>query len=386
METTSRRTDPPLSQALFQKPWAFDFFQAVRLLTLLDDRTKPVGGANPPSQEAVRFVVHRTLDFCASQIHSLKRPAAGRKGDPLEGSPDEDEDASEDAAGRDQDKSKPPRMSVNFMGLVGPKGVLPWHYHDAASGKANPLSRFLDLFQHRLISLFYRAWEKYRLPVGYELAHRPKAAEAGRRAASVHDRFTTCLLDTIGLGPAALRDRQSVPDLARLAYAGLLGQHPANAASLRGLLADYFQVPVEITQFKGQWFRIQAPSLSWLSGSGIHNQLGYGALAGNAVYNPQATFELALGPLSFSRFCAFLPGERACQALVDWTVFCAPSHLEFHVRLVLAAPDVPYCWLNGRTRLGLASWLKTEEFRHDPSDVVFRGQTPFDGQSHWRTS
>ena len=348
MEFTRGRTDPSVVEELFERPWSFDFFQAVRLLTLRDERALPVGGASPPSREAVRFLAHRSLKFSASQIQSLEPEPGG-----------------------------PPRMAVNFMGLVGPKGVLPWHYQDAASGDPNPLADFLDLFHHRLISLCYRAWAKYRLPVGYELAQQRDAE---------YDRFTSSLFNIMGLGSPKLRKRQTIPEVACLAYSGLIAQQPHNASSTRGLLADYFEVPVEITQFQGRWFRVPSASLSWLSGQGAHNQLGYGALAGDAVWNPQAAFLVSLGPLSFDRFLCFLPGEPACTALTEWTVFGTATHLEFDVQLILTAAEVPFCWLDGRVRLGLMSWLKTEEFTHHPADVVFRGHTPFDEQPTWSNS
>ena len=71
MEFTRGRTDPSVVEELFERPWSFDFFQAVRLLTLSDERALQVGGASPPSREAVRFLAHRSLNFSASQIQSL---------------------------------------------------------------------------------------------------------------------------------------------------------------------------------------------------------------------------------------------------------------------------------------------------------------------------
>ena len=93
-----------------------------------------------------------------------------------------------------------------------------------------------------MISLFYRAWEKYRFPVTYRLGD--------------EDRFTHHLLDLIGLGTPGLQDRQAVPDDALLHYVALLGEQSRSASALEAILRDYFEVPVEIEQFTGAWYRL----------------------------------------------------------------------------------------------------------------------------------
>src|SRR5688572_12230345 len=79
---------------LYAEPWAFDFFQAVRLLERLRTRAYEVGEAPAPSHEPVVFRSSPGLDFPASEIGGLK------PGDP-------------------------PEMVVNFFGLAGAQGPLP---------------------------------------------------------------------------------------------------------------------------------------------------------------------------------------------------------------------------------------------------------------------
>ena len=80
-------------------------------------------------------------------------------------------------------------MTVAFLGLTGTQGVLPFCYTEwmleRKAAKDDTLAAFLDLFNHRLVSLFYRAWEKHRPPVLYEARRRP------RPEARIHSR-TTC--------------------------------------------------------------------------------------------------------------------------------------------------------------------------------------------------
>ncbi len=180
-----------LDQRLFDVPFEFDFFQAVRLLHLILNDRVGVGRIAKPEDEPVRFKVRQSLEFAASSLHSL--------------SADTD----------------PPEMTVAFLGLTGIQGVLPHHYTEHILARAQSrdfaMAEFLDLFNHRILSLFYRAWEKHRLPVRLQLASARKEV----------DEFTQYLFDWIGMGPAGVRGRLKFVDQALLRNAVLLGQKPA---------------------------------------------------------------------------------------------------------------------------------------------------------------
>src|SRR5262249_18022143 len=144
----------------------------------------------------------------------------------------------------------PPRMTVAFMGLTGVQGALPHHYTEhilaRAQAKDFVMAEFFDLFNHRILSLFYRAWEKHRFPVRFQL---PAARHE-------KDAFTEYLFAWVGLGTTGLRDRMAVKDQALLRYGGLFGQNPPSAISLAGIVRDYFGVPVEIEEFIGAWYTL----------------------------------------------------------------------------------------------------------------------------------
>lgn len=207
---------PGLELEVRDSPTAFEFFQAVRALERLLPSRKPVGRFGDPGEEIVRFAVHPDLAFPASEIYSLNLPTG----------------------------AGPARMAVNFIGLTGPEGVLPYYYSQLVTERVRArdtaLRDFLDLFHHRIISLFYRAWEKYR----FEVAH-----ERDR-----HDLLTQHLKDLIGLGAEGLQERLGIRDEALLFYAGLLAPGQRSAAALQQLIADYFGVPVEVEQFVGGWY------------------------------------------------------------------------------------------------------------------------------------
>src|SRR5262249_44901034 len=155
--------------------------------------------------------------------------------------------------------------AVTFLGLTGPSGVLPRHYtelllrlqRDARGPERTALRAWLDLFNHRLIALFYRAWEKYRFYVAYE-----RGEYEGREP----DPFTRCVFSLVGLGLPALRNRLRVAvpegeggeareralaridDLALLRYGGLLAHRPRCSASLEAMLGSYLKLPVRVQQ------------------------------------------------------------------------------------------------------------------------------------------
>jgi type VI secretion system protein ImpH len=343
MGASGRRTGPTLEELLFHRGYDFGFFQAVRLLAHIYPRRKQVGGEAMPSDEIARFRAHLSMNFPPGAIHGIDRAS---------------------------DEDGPATMIVAFMGLTGPEGVLPSHYTELLiarqAEKDSTLAAFLDLFNHRLISLFYRAWEKHHFVIGYERSTRAGAQE---------DKFTQYLFDLIGMGTPGLRGRLGIRDQALLRYAGLITQRPHSASALGGMLRDYFGLPIEIEQFQGKWFLLDEPSLSFLLQEGLHNQLGVGAIAGDAVWNQQARFRVQVGPISLEQFIEFLPDGKAFAELVELTRYFVGLALEFDLQLILRAPEVPWCRLTDESadaaRLGWLGWLKTEEFREDAREAVF---------------
>jgi type VI secretion system protein ImpH len=326
---------------LRQDACSFEFFEAVTLLQRLRQGSAPVGGFFKPDDEAVHFRVNNRLPFPASQIQELRWPETDAQ----------------------------PEMIVNFMGLTGPAGVLPYWYTELIieqlREKDASLQDFLDVFNHRIISFFYRAWAKYRFPVSYKLGEQ--------------DRFTRYLLDLIGIGTGGLQHRQAVPDEALLHYAALLAQQSRSASALEGILADYFQVSVEVEQFTGSWYRLEEPiQCSFEDGDDEARQLGGGAVAGDEVWDRQGSVRVKLGPMELSRYRDFLPDGGAFQPLKSILRFFSNDEFDFDIQLLLKHAEVPVCDLSSiqeeteAPRLGWVSWLKTKAMDRDPGDTILR--------------
>ena len=321
---------------LLSEPWRFEFFQAVRLLERMFPEAGRVGDFLQPSREVVRFSSHPSTSFPASQIQGLQ---------------------AKDHA--------PISMEVNFMGLVGALGLLPTPYttlvNERLRNADTSLRDFFDIFNHRSIALFYQAWSKHQLDVHTESGSpRPLARE---------------LLSLIGLGTSGLQDRLVVSDEALLFYSGLLSQLPRSASAFRQILVDYFDVPVEIEQFTGCWYRLAIDSQCALYEANDDSDiLGSGALLGDALWNQEYKATIVLGPMALDRYRDFLPDGSCWQALRAWARFFSNQELDFDVRLVLARHEVPAYALRPEDepvlQLGWTSWIKCHPFERDAADTV----------------
>jgi type VI secretion system protein ImpH len=265
---------------------------------------------------------------------------------------------------------------VTFLGLTGTAGVLPYHYTALLLRrvrlKDHALRDFLDLFHHRLLSLFYRAWEKYRLPFAYERS-RFDGVAAGA------DAVTQGLYCLVGLGTAGLRGRLAFDDEAFLYYAGHFAHAPRSAVALECLLADYFAMPVRVEQAHGQWLVLerddQALMPSAAQPQGRNNQLGRDLVIGERVWEIQSKFRVRVGPLTYCQFRALMPNGDGLRPLCQLARTYAGAEFDFDVQAVLAPAEVVSSRLgseeDGEAYLGWNTWVRCGAFTQPVEDAVF---------------
>jgi type VI secretion system protein ImpH len=329
----------PLNQILADEPFRFEFFQAVRLLEKIYPERRAVGGDALPHEEIVRFRSRMGLDFPASQIHELK-------------------ESFDESLEREKLE-----MFINFMGMVGVSGVMPAHYTELIMERVRyrdtAMWTFLDIFTHRTVSMFFRAWEKYRFPVSYERGQ---------------DDFTAYLFDFAGLGTRGLRGRMDLDDESLLPYSGLIAQKPHSATALGNILGDYFRVKAKILQFFGQWLDLDSASITKLGQA--NSGLGTTAIIGSRVWEQQSKFRIVFGALTFNEFQNFLPSGTAHNPMKSIVRFMNGMEFDFDVRLILQAKQVPSTILTTRAKrrpmLGWTSFLKTKPFKEDDDQVVLK--------------
>jgi len=329
----------PIARMLDREPYEFDFFQAVRLLVRMAPEREVPGRFRNPSDEAVRFLAHTDVSFPASQIQQLERPPDG-----------------------------PARMLVNFMGMTGPSGVLPLMYSNLVIERLRERDRtlrdFFDVFNHRMISLFYQAWEKYRFVIPYERGEL--------------DPFSHHLLALLGLGTPGLQDRQDVPDDSLLFYCGLLSLQPRSASAFRQVLSDYFDVPIDIEQFVGAWYPVEEDAQCALGeGAAYAGQVGLGAVVGDEIWDKSSRVRILVGPLTLEEYLEFLPGGDAHRDIRALAKFYAGEEQDVEIQLILKREEVPVCELKPEPgwQLGWTTWVKSGDFHRDPGDAVLELST-----------
>jgi type VI secretion system protein ImpH len=339
--------DPKLLGELLDSPQSFDFFQAVALLEQLRPERDPVGGFGDPGDEVVRFTVPTSVSFPPSEIAALE----------------------------DSKYDEPAQMTVSFLGLTGPQGMMPLEYSLYIARRVRAGDRalrdFMGLFNHRMISLFYRGWTKSHAAVRFQGAS-TAAAEERVESQSPRDSLTTQLLAVVGLDAPGLADRLAIADESLLYYAGLFSMQCRSAAALEQLVSDYFDVPCQVEQFVGAWYPLQQSAQTALGDDGAF--LGGGAVAGDEVWDQQGRVRVRIGPLTRRRYDEFLPGGELHEALRALTRFFANDQLDFEIQLVLARDEAPPCRLDADTDplpLGWCTWLRTTPLERDPDDALF---------------
>jgi len=367
MRTPKRRSESAVIEQLFNEPWRFEFFQAVRVLELWLKRR-----GKPPRQlvaDMLRFQNSISLGFPASQLVSIHADVRDLSiGMPF----DLPIDAAALADAVQEGTLRHVRLTPAFMGLLGCNGVLPAHYteriaehqaqHKNEEEDDGPRA-FLDAFSNRSLALFYEAWRKYRLPLKYQL--------------DGHDAFLPLLMSLAGLGDEALRRRLAdVGDGAVLDesigyFAASIRHRPVSAVQMARVLSEYFGQPIVAEQFIGAWYDIPAAQQSMLGQDSA--VLGARALAGARVWQRTLRLRLIVGPLAHAGFQAFLPGGMAARALKSVLALFTGVALEYEVELVLRAADVHNTTLDAVSpgRLGWDAFLVLDALPGDRHDVRY---------------
>lgn len=310
--------------ALREAPERFDFYQAMRRIEGAHPHLPRVGEARRPQAEAVRLAQDPMLDFAGSNLTRVTITRAGKT-----------------------------RLFSRFLGLFGPNGALPLHLteyvRERERSRNDPTAaRFVDLFHHRLLSLFYRAWRQ--------------AQPTASRDHPAQDRFRLYGAALIGFGMPT-QEQGSHPDAGdglqhadeRRFFAGLLSRASRNAEGLEALLSAQLALPVRVRCHVRRWLALPLSQRTRLGGRGA--VLGQSAVIGSRVPDVQSQIEVVVGPMSLVRYQELLPGQPMYRAVRRWMLTYTGDEYNARMRLVLAADEVPRTVLAQAGRLGLDTWL-----------------------------
>ncbi len=356
MASARRTAKYSVIKRLQAEPFRFSFIQAVRLLehqgSLQPTPRQPVGSNALPPQECVHLAALAALSFPPTEVSDLQESNAKTEA-PLA-----------------DDETLPPKLTVGFMGLFGPSGVLP--HHDTqriidAGNKKNPERDFLNAFNHRILSLFYRASVKYRLPFAYETSYRDRQSD--------DDVITRAFYSLAGMGTAGLRGRLEILNELSIEFCGHFGHHPKNASSLQRLLEAYFKLPIAIEQFVGQWLYLSNDNTSAMPSRqnplGQNCALGQAFILGDRVWDVAGKFRIRIGPLTRQQFESFMPASSNLVETAQIAQLYAGNQLDFDVQLELLAEEVPPIQLGAHSRLGRNTWLFANQPQENKTEAVF---------------
>ncbi|MBF0235357.1 MAG: type VI secretion system baseplate subunit TssG [Desulfamplus sp.] len=293
-----------------------------------------IGYTQHPADDLVRFVQEATLTFPPTQVAKFHPEKMGM----------------------------PPKLSVFCFGLLGCNGPMPLHFTEyifkrVRHHKDNTLKNFIDMFHHRMISMYYRSWAVSQQAVSFESNDDPIGEYIG---------------SLIGRGTENSNRLDIVPRTARLYYSGRLMHPTMNAEGLCAILSDYFGVAAHIEQYVGQWLTIPEEN-RWYIGKSKHTgSLGQNCVVGKRVWDCQHKFRVVLGPMKRFTYNRLVPGNTGFDLLKAWIKSYVGLLFDWEVQLVLLADEVPELKPNKTIQLGYTSWLRNKKHKDDAGDLLLK--------------
>jgi type VI secretion system protein ImpH len=350
---------------LAYETWNYNFYQVVRRLDSMFPDLQGIGLSDKVEEDPIRFCQQPTLAFPPNTVTRYDPPTSNAPG----------------------------RLFVAFMGLLGPHGPLPLHLAEYALEreihfKDRTFSRFLDVFNHRLVSLFYRAWSVNQMPASYDRSFAaagmdPSDLKPGQRQRALledDDPYAIYIGSLLGIGMDSLRLRDVVPDTAKLHFAGRLAAGTPGPEGLRGILQEYFGVPVMIDEFAGQWLDLPKDQYCRLGGdpvdrtpSSLGGPLG-GAVAGSRVWDCQGKFRIRLGPMGFEDYQRFLPHTKSAARLEGWIRNFVGDEFAWEAQIILRQDEVPKTQLGKGAALGWSTWMYSGNAEENRADLTIRSR------------
>ena len=298
---------------------SFDFIAAVRLLECANAHKPRVGESVRVRDDVLRLSQHVGLGFKGRSLHSFE----SGKG------------------------AITHRLHVNFLGLLGSHGPMPLHFTEYADQRtrhhADPtFKEFLDLFNHRMLSLFYRASVQFDPAVMFD---RPG-----------NNSYEDFLGSLCGLLPEASSNRDSIPEGSKRHYPSWFSSSAKSPDGIKALLGDYFGLPVSVKEWVGSWLALPVDAQARLGTRSNSVQLGRALYIGKRVWGIRHKFCVQLGPLDWESFSSFKPGGKRAKSLYDLVRNYVGDEWDWDLELILKAGEVRPLKLNHTRTLGFDSW------------------------------
>lgn len=318
---------PQLLERLRAEPWRYGFFALLRRFGA-DSRIDPIGTAKRPGAEPFRLGQRPALTFAPSEIADVSE-AGGRL-----------------------------KVRMFGLGMLGPNGPLPIHMTEMArereqSRRDTTTTDFFDLFHHRYLTRFYRAWASAQSTAGLDRQN--------------DERFSAYVVRMMGPGVDEIRER-ALPSHARLAASAHTIRESRNPDALSDTLSHYFGVPVAIEENIFHWIMLDSSDCGRIGKPGQNATMGQGAVMGSVVPDRQGRFCIIMGPLDLEAYLRFTPMGEDLPVLVEWVRAFIGCELEWELMLQIRPDRAPPAVMGGPQRMGWSGWLG-----HSPADRPVTG-------------
>ncbi|MGK0309740.1 MAG: type VI secretion system protein ImpH [Lentimonas sp.] len=331
METEDRLESDLVKEVICDHPVGFDFF---RLMSLLEVREgQPLGTTSSPKYERFRLAQEISLNFPPSSIASADY--------------DEDHDRI--------------NVIIRCLGMLGANGVLPtvlteYIERRVRSKRDKTLYAFINLLQHRLFTLFYRAWALNQPCIDYAWGDASRQRNRIAALAGVHDLHEehACRIE-----PRAF-----------MYYCGIFSAYTANRDDLIAFLEDYFKVPFKLIEFVGNWLVISKEDRAQLGRVSNTTTLGVNLVLGERIWNAHLRYRLHIGPVDHDDFLRFLPNHPSFYKLRDSLLKYVGSQYDCTLSMTLRAESVPSISLGKKSFLGWNTWLGKRQQTTDANNFA----------------
>jgi len=315
---------------LEKHPYNFDFFMALRFLERSNPDKPIIGDNNLLSEEIVKLGQEPFVAFPASNLSKFEN-----------------------------ETGKTPKLDTRFLGFFGPQGALPLtttlETLNWADREDDSFLRFTEIFSNRFQQLFFRAWANSR-----PIAHMDRPGE---------DRFLRYLGSFIGVGVAPFFERDSVEDISKIAYTGMISTEIKSASRLQRFLRGIFKLDIEINERIPSWLEFEADDCGALGK--LSSSLGSDIFLGRKVLSINERIRISVNIDDLETYNSFLPGKEKFQKLKDLIIFNIGHRYEFELVLALNKKEAPSVKLGKSGKLGWTSWVAPEK-GNESNDQYFR--------------
>jgi type VI secretion system protein ImpH len=330
------------------------FIEKVRQIDQSNTHRPRTGKSKYPREEAVRFRQVPHIHFAPAEVANTKDDRLAQR-----------EFHSEE-------------IMCFFFGLMGPNGPLPSVYSDVILAKAKGIphpdmgelrradslyrqdtgpAAFIDLFNHRFLSFFYRASVSSDKAIDFD---RPEES-----------RFHDFIGGFLGLGSLATQNQMDVPDTTALYFSGQFSCPTQHKSGLCSIISDYTGRSTQIGENVAHWIEVPSDCLTKLGAGRNASRLGRTCMLGSRHLDRTMRFRLTIGPMPYADYQQIKPGSATMNALKSLVLLYCNREFVCELNLILQKEEVPPCQLGGGVALGFTTWLSSQERTQDADDFHY---------------